>query len=60
MEANPGELKILGELASDEELAFVFPPGSDLLEPVNAALESMRADGKLEEINLKWGLSFEQ
>jgi polar amino acid transport system substrate-binding protein len=60
MEANPGQLKILGELASDEELAFVFPPGSDLLEPVNAALESMKADGKLEEINLKWGLSYEQ
>jgi polar amino acid transport system substrate-binding protein len=60
MEAYPGEFKILGELASDEELAFAFPPGSDLLEPVNAALESMRADGKLEEINLRWGLSFEQ
>jgi polar amino acid transport system substrate-binding protein len=60
MEANPGQLKIQGELASDEELAFAFPPGSDLLEPVNAALESMRADGKLEEINLQWGLSFEQ
>ncbi len=60
MDAEPGRLKILGELASDEELAFVFPPGSDLVEPVNAALESMRADGKLEEINLKWGLSFEQ
>jgi polar amino acid transport system substrate-binding protein len=60
MDANPGQLKILGELASDEELAFAFPPGSDLVEPVNAALESMRADGKLEEINLRWGLSFEQ
>jgi ABC-type amino acid transport substrate-binding protein len=37
-----------------------IPAGSDLVEPVNAALESMKADGKLEEINLKWGLSFEQ
>ena len=60
MDANPGLLKIQGELASDEELAFVFPPGSDLIEPVNAALESMIADGTLEEINLKWGLTFEQ
>ena len=60
MDANPGQLKAQGELTSDEELAFAFPPDSDLVEPVNAALESMKADGKLEEINQKWRLSFEQ
>jgi polar amino acid transport system substrate-binding protein len=56
MAENPGELKVLGKLASAEALAFVFPPGSDLIEPVNAALKSMEDDGTLEEINKKWGL----
>lgn len=36
------------------QLGFVFPPGSDLIEPVNMALDSMRADGGLDEINARW------
>jgi polar amino acid transport system substrate-binding protein len=59
MSANPDQLKIQGELTSDEELAFAFPPGHELIEPVNAALESMKADGTLAEINKKWGLASE-
>jgi ABC-type amino acid transport substrate-binding protein len=50
-------MKVAGQLTSDEQLAFVFPPDSELTAAVNAALESMIADGKLEEFNLKWGLS---
>jgi polar amino acid transport system substrate-binding protein len=57
MEENPGQLKAIGQLSSDEQLAFVFPPGSDLIEPVNAALESMKQDGTLDELNQKWGLT---
>jgi polar amino acid transport system substrate-binding protein len=56
MEVNPGQLEIAGQLTSDEPLAYAFPPGSDLVEPVNAALRSMEADGTLNEINSKWGL----
>jgi polar amino acid transport system substrate-binding protein len=56
MDANEGKLKIAGTLTSDEQLGFVFPPGSDLIPAVNAALESMQADGTLEELNRKWGL----
>jgi hypothetical protein len=41
----------------NEQLAFVFPPGSDLVAPVNAALQSMIDDGTLEQFNKKWGLS---
>lgn len=51
---NPGALAIGPQLTSDEELAFVFPPDSDLLEPVNAALASMEADGTLQSFNDKW------
>jgi polar amino acid transport system substrate-binding protein len=57
MEENEGKLKVLGQLTSDEQLGFAFPPGSDLVEPVNAALESMMADGTLDELNKKWGLT---
>ncbi|MBU2609948.1 MAG: transporter substrate-binding domain-containing protein [Chloroflexi bacterium] len=57
MAENEGKMKIGAEITSDEQLAFVFPPGSDLVEPVNAALQSMIDDGTLEELNRKWGLS---
>jgi len=57
MNENPGKLKILGQLTSDEQLGFVFPPGSELKDAVNAALESMKADGTLDALNKKWGLT---
>ena len=57
IEENPGKLKVIGQLTSDEELGFVFPPGSDLREAVNAALQSMIEDGTLEALNKKWGLT---
>ena len=57
IEQEEGKLKVLGQLTSDEQLGFAFPPSSDLVEPVNAALESMKADGTLDQINQKWGLT---
>jgi polar amino acid transport system substrate-binding protein len=41
-------------LAGIEGLAFAFPPGSDLVEPVNAAMQSMIDDGTWDEIYTKW------
>ncbi|NMC71576.1 MAG: amino acid ABC transporter substrate-binding protein [Myxococcales bacterium] len=52
--ARGGRIKIGPQLTSDEPLAFAFPPGSDLVAPVNAALESMKADGTLDAINNRW------
>ncbi|HLF37729.1 MAG TPA: transporter substrate-binding domain-containing protein, partial [Anaerolineales bacterium] len=52
--ANKEQLKLIGRSLSSDELGFVFPNGSDLVEPFNAALRSMMADGTLEEINAKW------
>jgi hypothetical protein len=40
MKENEGKMKIAGELTSDEQLAFVFPPNSDLTWSINAALLS--------------------
>lgn len=57
MGENAGKLKIGGQLTSDEQLAFVFPPGSALKDSVNAALASMQADGTLDKLNKQWGLT---
>jgi polar amino acid transport system substrate-binding protein len=55
--ANPDKLKLVGESLTSEELGFVFPKGSDLLEPINAVLADMEADGTLAEIYAKWFLT---
>ena len=57
MSENEGKLKVTGQLTSDEQLGFVFPPGSELRAAVDAALKSMQEDGTLETINKTWGLS---
>ena len=57
MQANPGALKSAGVIATGDLLAFVFPPGSDLVGPVNAALRAMHDDGTLATINQKWNLA---
>ena len=57
MGENEGKMKIASQITSDEELAFVFPPGSELVAKVDGALEEMKADGTLDELNKKWGLS---
>ena len=53
---NAEVLRLLPEALTSEELAFIYPLDSDLIEPFNAALASMKADGALEAINRKWGL----
>ncbi len=52
---NADLIRIIGDgLTSGEELGFIFPKGSDLVEPVNAALDSMRADGTLDRYTRRW------
>ncbi len=52
--ANAGKLKVLDETLSSDPLGFIFPKGSDLVAPVNAALKSMREDGYLAYAENKW------
>ncbi|MEJ2759048.1 MAG: transporter substrate-binding domain-containing protein, partial [Anaerolineales bacterium] len=54
IDENPGQLTIKAPVTSDEQLALVFPPGSDLIDPFNAALAQMAADGSLQTLNDKW------
>ncbi|MDZ4159392.1 MAG: transporter substrate-binding domain-containing protein, partial [Anaerolineaceae bacterium] len=48
------KLELIGDSISSDELGFVYPQGSDLIEPVNLALQSMMADGFLETVNAKF------
>ena len=52
--ANPDKLKIVGDPLGTEEFGFIFTPGSDLVEPFNAAIAQMKADGYLEYLNTRW------
>lgn len=49
--ANSEDLKLVGPSLSSDQLGFIFPKGSDLVEPVNAALQSMMDDGTLNGFN---------
>jgi polar amino acid transport system substrate-binding protein len=51
---NADKIKLLPEKLVGQELGFVFPKGSDLVEPFNAAIAAMRADGTLEALAKKW------
>jgi len=53
---NADQLDFLPGSIISEELGFIFPIGSDLVEPFNTALAMMEADGTLIEIHQKWGL----
>lgn len=57
MQENQGKLKIAGIIQTGDLLAFVFPPNSSLLGPVNAALRAMHDDGTLTSLNKKWNLA---
>lgn len=58
VEASDGGLKIIGEKLGTEDFGFIFPKGSDLVEPINAAIADMEADGTLDALNTKWFLDF--
>lgn len=51
---NADSLLMLEDDLSSDQLGFIFVKGSDLVEPFNVAIESMKADGTLETLNSKW------
>jgi ABC-type amino acid transport substrate-binding protein len=51
---NADQLKLTGESLSSDQLGFIFPKGSDLVEPFNAALAALEADGTLAELAEKY------
>jgi polar amino acid transport system substrate-binding protein len=51
---NAEAVELVGPALTSDELGFIFPKGSDLVEPVNLALAEMRASGKLDELAQKY------
>lgn len=58
VDASGGALKIIGEPLGTEDFGFIFPKGSDLVAPINAAIAEMKADGTLDALNRKWFLDY--
>lgn len=58
VEASAGGLKIVGEKLGTEDFGFIFPKGSDLVAPMNAAIASISADGTIDALNKKWFLDY--
>ena len=48
------QLMLVGESMASQELGFIFPPGSDLVEAFNAALAEMAANGTLDTLAQKF------
>ncbi|PKR77337.1 amino acid ABC transporter substrate-binding protein [Halalkalibacillus sediminis] len=49
-----GELKTVGEVFEGQPYGIAFEKGSDLVEPVNEALATLKEDGTYDEIYEKW------
>lgn len=58
MAMNKGNLKHLDELLTSEDLGFVFKLDSELIAPVDAALNAMRASGELDKLYQKWFVDY--
>jgi polar amino acid transport system substrate-binding protein len=58
VDASAGGLKIIGEKLGTEDFGFIFPKGSELVAPMNAAIASMKADGTLDALNKTWFLDY--
>lgn len=54
VDASDGALKLVGEPLGSDDFGFIFPKGSDLVEPFNAAIAAARADGTIEALDIKW------
>ena len=58
VEASNGALKVIGGPLGSEDFGFIFPKGSDLVEPINAAIAALKADGTMDALNTKWFLDY--
>lgn len=51
---NADKVELVGPSISSDQLGFVFPTGSELVEPFNKAIQSMIDDGFMNKVNLKF------
>jgi polar amino acid transport system substrate-binding protein len=53
-DTHPGQLDNIPGVLYGDLLGFLFPKGSDLVAPINSALNAMENDGTLEAYTNKW------
>ena len=58
VDASDGGLKIVGEKLGTEDFGFIFPRGSELVGPINAAIADMQSDGTIDALNTRWFLDY--
>jgi polar amino acid transport system substrate-binding protein len=58
VDSSNGGLKLVGGPLGTEDFGFIFPKGSDLVAPVNAAIAALKADGTIDALNKKWFLDY--
>ncbi len=58
VDSSNGGLKLVGGPLGSEDFGFIFPKGSDLVAPVNAAIAALKADGTFDTLNKKWFLDY--
>ena len=58
VDASGGKLKVVGGPLGAEDFGFIFPKGSDLVAPVNAAIAALKADGTFDALDKKWFLDY--
>jgi basic membrane lipoprotein Med (substrate-binding protein (PBP1-ABC) superfamily) len=51
---NADQLKLVGPSMSSDQLGFIFPKGSELVGPVDMAIETLAQNGFLDEVNLEY------
>lgn len=51
---NADEIETIDDSLQSDPLGFIFPLDSDLVEPVNAAIQAMVDDGTMEDLGRKW------
>jgi polar amino acid transport system substrate-binding protein len=51
---NADSIKTVDDALQSDPLGFIFPLGSELVDPVNQAIEVMKADGTMEALGLKF------
>jgi polar amino acid transport system substrate-binding protein len=54
IEAQGGLMTVEESLSGIQGLAFAFPPGSDLIDPINAAMDALIASGRWDQIFARW------
>lgn len=56
--SSEGALMLVGEKLGTEDFGFIFEKGSDLVDPINAAIADMQADGTIDALNTRWFLDY--